>query len=284
MKKLLILFVSISILLSGCANQEEKEQNAKNSFYMDKPGNWYSQTDSMIYDNLSKFELSNAELDEMLKTHKGSVPLVIYTKYKPDEHAGMIPTIQVNLRSATTNDFKQFKATLIQSAKQFKNILNNFEYIDEPQEIDIAGIKSIYFKSKFDMPLKNGEAIKVRSWTYAIPKDSYFYQINFSDAFEEDDNSELFNRLIQSIKINDFPSNAEPPLQCAKEGKTIGASSMPSSCCSGLKAVGGWGGGYDGDCKLPPRPTGLSICAKCGNDTCDVDNGENKCNCEEDCK
>ena len=79
-------------------------------------------------------------------------------------------------------------------------------------------------------------------------------------------------------------NNVQSSLQCAKEGETIGASGMPSSCCSSLKAVGGWPGGYSGDCTLPPPPTGLGICVQCGDGKCDINNGENKCNCKEDCK
>lgn len=71
---------------------------------------------------------------------------------------------------------------------------------------------------------------------------------------------------------------------CAKEGETIGAQGMPESCCSGLKPVGGWPGGYEGDCSILPPPTGLSICANCGNGICETNNGENKCNCPEDCE
>ena len=70
---------------------------------------------------------------------------------------------------------------------------------------------------------------------------------------------------------------------CAEEGQTIGAESMPSVCCKGLKAVGGWPGGYTGDCSLLPPPTGLLICSNWGNKVCEIDNGENKCNCPQDC-
>lgn len=71
---------------------------------------------------------------------------------------------------------------------------------------------------------------------------------------------------------------------CAKEGETIGAQGMPKVCCSGLKPVGGWPGGYQGDCSIPPPPTGLSICTNCGNGICNIDTRENKCNCPKDCK
>lgn len=83
---------------------------------------------------------------------------------------------------------------------------------------------------------------------------------------------------------NDFLNNIKSFLSCAKEGETTGASGMPNSCCSGLKQVGGWPGGYSGDCASFPPPTGLNKCAKCGDNICDTPNGENKCNCPEDCK
>ena len=75
-----------------------------------------------------------------------------------------------------------------------------------------------------------------------------------------------------------------PEIKCAKEGERIGAQGMPEVCCSGLKPVGGWPGGYQGDCSISPPPAGLSICSNCGNGICNAHNGENKCNCPEDCQ
>jgi hypothetical protein len=83
----------------------------------------------------------------------------------------------------------------------------------------------------------------------------------------------------EQIKNSDNNNNTN----CAKLGETIGAVDMPEGCCSGLKPVAGWGGGYEGDCSIPAPPGGLSICAPCGNGICDIEYGENKCNCPDDC-
>ncbi len=58
---------------------------------------------------------------------------------------------------------------------------------------------------------------------------------------------------------------------------------MPSVCCEGLSAMGGFGGGYQGDCNAFPPGTGLQICSVCGDGFCDTYNIENKCNCPDDC-
>ena len=71
-------------------------------------------------------------------------------------------------------------------------------------------------------------------------------------------------------------------MYCSEEGDTIPTNHF--ICCDGLKAVGGWPGGYKGNCSVPPPPTGLSICTKCGDGKCNPKTGENKCNCPVDCK
>lgn len=71
--------------------------------------------------------------------------------------------------------------------------------------------------------------------------------------------------------------------ECANEGGSAGTLNSPEFCCSGLKLMEGWSGGYDGDCALTPTSTDTKICSNCGNLVCDINNGENKCNCPEDC-
>lgn len=46
-----------------------------------------------------------------------------------------------------------------------------------------------------------GGVMKVRSRTYAIPYGSYFFQLNFTDGQIKEDNSELFDKLIQTVTI-----------------------------------------------------------------------------------
>ena len=81
---------------------------------------------------------------------------------------------------------------------------------------------------------------------------------------------------------NVFSDNTKTSLFCAKEGEVIGATGMPRACCSGFKALDGLPNGYDGVCSKPQPPTGLSMCASCGDGICN-NNYEGKCNCPTDC-
>ncbi|MEA2064697.1 MAG: hypothetical protein U9O66_00145 [Patescibacteria group bacterium] len=86
-------------------------------------------------------------------------------------------------------------------------------------------------------------------------------------------------RTLPDCEFAECPA-VEIKKNCAKEGETIDAQVI---CCNGLKAIGGWPGGYEGDCSLPAPPTGLKICSNCGDGNCNINTGENRCNCPEDC-
>jgi hypothetical protein len=141
-------------------------------------------------------------LQKILRTNRGSILLSSFYKYDPKTHPGLIPTIQINVRLKPDVDFEQFKILMIQSAKGFSTVFSDFVYIIEPVEIEISGVKSVYFVGKFTMKTQNGQEMKVRSRTYAIPNKNYFYHLNFTDGQTGEDCNEEFDALIQSIKVN----------------------------------------------------------------------------------
>ncbi|MEA3343531.1 MAG: hypothetical protein U9Q92_05160 [archaeon] len=70
------------------------------------------------------------------------------------------------------------------------------------------------------------------------------------------------------------------PSKCAGEGESVPVVLGAPECCEGLTKIGCEKPDNNGICPTEPC-VGASICAKCGNGVCG--NGENKCNCPEDC-
>lgn len=93
----------------------------------------------------------------------------------------------------------------------------------------------------------------------------------------------IFLTKKSTIKNNNFINNIESSLPCAKEGERVRASGagFPKNCCSNLKAMYGY---KQEDCNTPEIPGDIGICSNCGNNICEAQNNENKCNCPEDCK
>jgi hypothetical protein len=200
MKNIFLLF-GIALFSNNVISQSIFRSN-EYGFEMQSPNNWKQANNSMLRDNLEKFEVNEENLQKILRTNRGSILLSSFYKYDPKTHSGLIPTIQINVRLKPDVDFEQFKMLMIQSAKGFSTVFSDFTYITAPSEIEISGVKSIYFVGKFTMKTQNGQEMKVRSRTYAIPNKNYFYQLNFTDGQTEEDCNEEFDALIQTIKVN----------------------------------------------------------------------------------
>ncbi|MCX6265239.1 MAG: hypothetical protein NTZ47_11985 [Bacteroidetes bacterium] len=200
MKFLFCLFTLI-LVYSNAIGQSIFRSKAY-GFEMQSPKNWNEATNAVLMNNLAKLYNSNENLQKILQSNKGSLLLSSFYKYDPQFHPGLIPTIKINVRQKTDVDFGKFMSNITQSAKGFFTIFKDFEYLTAPTEIEISGIKSVYFIGKFTLRTQDGQEMKVRSRTYAIPRKNYFFQVNFMDGQTEEDCKDLFDSLIKTIKIN----------------------------------------------------------------------------------
>jgi hypothetical protein len=200
-KKILVVFIFMfSVNLVHSQNHfENKEYGIK----MKEPNEWIVTNKTELLKNLEKFEINEENLSKLISNNKGSILLTSFYKYDPKTHAGLIPTILINVRNKGKMNFEEFKSAMKQSVKSIKNYYEDFELINEISEIEISGLKSILFIGKFTMKTQNGEELKVRSRTYAIPYKNYFFQMNFTDGQLSEDCSNEFDELVQTIKIGD---------------------------------------------------------------------------------
>ncbi|AWH85657.1 hypothetical protein HYN59_11305 [Flavobacterium album] len=199
MKKFLL--IGLVLFFTAAKAQTTRYENKAYGFSMDEPAGWIWANNDDLKQNLNKLDLDNAKLLKIISDHKGSLLLMSFYKYDPMTHGGLIPAIQVNVREKKNKDFEVFKSYVIKSANSFKDLHSGYEYIDEPQEIKINKVKSLYFSGKFSMKTQAGVEYKVRSRTYVIPHNEFYFQLTFTDGFGEEDNSKEFEALIKSIKI-----------------------------------------------------------------------------------
>ena len=197
---LLVFIVTNSINL---VYSQKKFVNKEYEFEIQEPKNWIEASNKVLLKNLEKFEVSEENLTKLISDNKGSILLTSFYKYDQKTHAGIIPTIQINVRYKGKSDFEQFKSGMAQSAIGFKKYFADFEFINEITEIEISGIKGVYFIGKFTMKTQNGQEMKVRSRTYAIPYKNYFYQLNFTDGQVGEDCTKEFDELLKTIKIGE---------------------------------------------------------------------------------
>lgn len=192
---LLILILFSTTLLFG----QKTFENKKFGFSMQEPKDWIAATNDELKDSLKSFDISEENIAKM--TQKGTILLTAYYKYSAEEAAGVNPKIQIDIRPKNTKDFQQFKTSLTKSAESIKRYFEDYEFIEEPKEVVISGIKSVYFAAKFTLKTQTGEQLKVRAKVYSIPYKTYFFQVNFVDGQVEPDNSKLYDELVKTIRI-----------------------------------------------------------------------------------
>jgi hypothetical protein len=200
MKKIIFLIFITTNSLNWVYSQN-KFVNKEYEFEIQKPENWIETSNTFLLKNLEKFEVNEENLSKLISDNKGSILLTSFYKYDPKTHAGIIPTLQINVRLKGKSNFEQFKIGMTQSANGFKKYFEDFEFINEITEIEISGIKCVYFIGKFTMKTQNGQEMKVRSRTYAIPYKNYFFQLNFTDGQNGEDCTKEFDALVKTIKI-----------------------------------------------------------------------------------
>jgi hypothetical protein len=198
-KFVLILLIAVSTLTSVTAQTIFKDEAY--GFSIEQPKDWLVGDNKIRMDNLAKLKIDETALNEMIKSNKGSLLLTSFYKYDIKTTAGLIPTIQINVLNNPTTTFEQFNTVMSQSTGVFKNYFPDFKFLKELTIIEINGVKAVYFIGAYTMNTAAGVKMKVRSRTYAIPYGNYFFQVNFTDHQDKEDDTKLFEALIQTIKV-----------------------------------------------------------------------------------
>lgn len=198
MKKITLLIAMLTINVAFC---QKRFENKQYGFSIEEPHNWQIANNDETLKNLDKYDLTDEAVQELLKKNKGSILLTSFYKYEAHKHAGLIPTIKINMRENPIREFAAFKSMVGQSSKGFVTVFPDFTYIQEPTEIEISGIKSVFFSGKYTMKAQNGTEMKIKSRTCAIPYGNYFFQVNFIDGQTKDDCTAEFDALVKTIKI-----------------------------------------------------------------------------------
>ncbi len=198
MKQLVFIFLLFNITASYA---QRRFENKTFGFSMQEPEGWMWGNEDDLARNLEKLDIDEEKLLKIIKEHEGSVLILSVYKYIPQTYKGLVPAIQINVRERNNEDFGAFKSDIIRSARSFDGLYDDFEFIEDPANVKISHIKSIYFSTKFTMRTENGQTHRVRSRIYVIPWKHYYFQINMTDDLMGEDCSMEFLRLIKTIKI-----------------------------------------------------------------------------------
>lgn len=193
---LVVLFSFVFLNFYG----QERLEIKKLGFSMDVPSNWISVNNDEILKNLDNYDLTDKQLQELLKSNNSSFNISTYTKYDSRKYSGIIPTIKIRtvLNNSTNNtDFLKFVQDSNESAKK---TLTNFRFIENPVIIQISNNDVVKFSVQFTL-INQGKEYEIKSNSYYILRKGYYISLNFIEEVDKEDNNYLFEKLIKSIEI-----------------------------------------------------------------------------------
>jgi hypothetical protein len=190
------------ILLSDLSFSQTIFKNESIGFSIEHPSKWIKAKEGQTTENLkSNIKLDEKVLAKLIEQNKGTIQVVSFFKYPIETTAGIIPTIKVNLRNNPNENFSDFRKSIEESFSGIKKVFPDFKFTSAPAESVIDGKKCVTASCIYTLTGNSGTG-KVKIMVYAIPIKNQFYQITFMDT-EEDNNAELFNKIIGTISIKE---------------------------------------------------------------------------------
>lgn len=196
-----ILF--IICLLYACADVSAQRM-FRHKFFglsMELPAGWLAIDTAATAANFSDYSFSPEQLEKVMERYRGSVKLLTLSKRAPSETAGIIPTIKIGARYTRTKEIGLLSANLEQNINDMMHSFAGFQYEQPFTVTNLNGQQAIKTVFTYSLPA-NGQQLRVRTFMYVFLQDSYFIQVSFSDTEGQEDESALYNRLIQTLHFN----------------------------------------------------------------------------------
>lgn len=166
---------------------------------MQPPKGWYEMKNEETLKNLEQFDLTDEQLEELLKTN--TKQLVTYTKYDPKKVAGIIPTIKVRTMETQNKTIESFVKAVAFSTEDAMKMLDNFRFTEKPVAVKVSGKDAVKFAVQFKMK-NSGKEYEIISHSYYILLKGYFISLNFIEETGKEENTKLFEEIFQSIQLS----------------------------------------------------------------------------------
>jgi hypothetical protein len=196
--------VLLCLLAMTCFCQEHLELK-QFGFAMDAPAGWFKSQDEELVGNIEKFDLNNAQQDNMLKSLDAATKFIAYHKYDPKKTRGIIPTINVSIRATNLKSFDKFKLYINKEGEELSKVLENFT-TTPPEVVVVNGTKIWFTTATYNLKINASDTVKLYTRMLYIYKSSYYISVNFIEEVGKEDNTALFDEVQKSIKVTGLPA------------------------------------------------------------------------------
>ncbi|MDF2447208.1 MAG: hypothetical protein K0S46_2444 [Moraxellaceae bacterium] len=168
---------------SALADKPDVFRNETAGFQVVKPAGWTYATAAQNLENLKAIKLSDAEFQAAMQKY-ATAPLVVMTKFK-EPYADVNPSFKVTLKPYGPMKGLSPVQLISLVIPQFQKAFRDFELVQPPVEVEVAGIKSSYARMNYTMDTQTGEKFSLTSELWIVPRGDYFFMLGAGTRRDE---------------------------------------------------------------------------------------------------
>jgi hypothetical protein len=197
--KLILLLI---FLLTGTAYANENIfKSITVGFEVTKPQKWSFVTAQENLDNLKRTKLSEEEFQQLMLKY-ATAPLVAMMKY-PEPYDDLNPSLKVNIKPFGQLKGKDGKDVISLILPQLQKIFKDFQLIQPPMDVEVAGFKAAYVRINYSLQIQDGRTFPTTSELWIVPRGDYFFMIGAGTRQDEKTGSrQEIEQIIKSIKLD----------------------------------------------------------------------------------
>ena len=200
MKTILLCFL---LMVPSKAIDYEWFENPNYGIRLKKPKKWIYWKKQKIRHNIGQVKFSREDMAEILANNDKSIHVATFAKYHKGSWKKLKPLVYIAARPNITDDFDIFFQWVKKSVDLLRTKFIAFKYLDGPRKITLkSGKEAVYVNTETKLKTNWGKVVHSKSIMIAVPMDGYLLQLNFTDGFEKEDCSEIFETMINSMEIN----------------------------------------------------------------------------------
>ena len=187
------------LVLVTSSHAQERYSNPTAGISLTPPAGWSVVSMQEVMQNRSKVRLPDSQLQAGLQ--RATAPLFAFAKY-PEPYTGLNPTVQIVLRPSPATAGAAPTAILSAATQTLQQLYPDFRFVDPIQNAVVSRMPAAYMKATYTLRTQQGNAHRILSRMWLVPRGAYMFLIGMSGPTEGADVSERdFTSALASIAI-----------------------------------------------------------------------------------
>jgi hypothetical protein len=203
MKRILTLFLFLSPWHAALGEAPDKNtySNPTLGITVTKPQDWQFATAEQHSENLGRTKMKDEEFQALVQKYS-TAPIVVMMKH-PEPFPDLNPSLKINVKPLGDLTGDDPKALLELIVPSLRKAFHDFEMVETPKEIKLAGHRAAYMKIHYNLAVSDGQQFATCSEMWVVPRGNNFFLIGSGTRQDEKTGKRSdIQKILSSLRID----------------------------------------------------------------------------------